>query len=383
MTPTTKNWLRYAAAHPLSVLAVVGTRPECIKLAPVIHVLRRDTGAHVVVVNSGQHSIAVTRSLEEFGLRADVESAQSPPAPSVFVAQQRLRDRLRQVMLRSAARMVLVQGDTLTAYSGARAAFETGIPVAHVEAGLRTNDVREPFPEEWFRRRMTSFVDLHFAPTPRAAENLAAEGVTALKIHVTGNTGIDSLRALLEQPTFAPRRHDPGLVLVTLHRRSNHDRNAGTVCRALIDLCAARPSTRILFPVHPNPRVSTVVRQALGHHSSIELVPPLAYRAFVEWAAAASLIISDSGGLQEEAPYLGTPLLVPRSNTERPEALATGFVELVPVDRGAIVAASLRRLSLPRQSGIPMTCGAPFGAGDAAAIIARVVGRVLREPVAA
>ena len=363
------------------VLIVAGTRPECIKLAPVVRALADHPDLSTLLVNSGQHAQAVRETLAEFGLGSDVELAPLPRLPHLSASHQHLRVELREVMQRYKPDTVIVQGDTLTAYSGARAAYDTGYTLAHVEAGLRTDAMLDPFPEEWFRRRIAHFAQIHFAPCRSAMENLVAEGVDERTVHHVGNTGIDSLREFLDDPEYKQHRahRASATVLVTLHRRANYDRNASIVCDALIDLAAARPELRMLFPVHPNPRVSATIRRRLDAHPAFDLVEPLPYRDFVEHALHAALIISDSGGIQEEAPHLGTPLLVPRCNTERPECLATGFVRLVPVDRTAIVRAAMDELQASRLPALPIDDDAPFGSGRAASMIVSALETMLLE----
>jgi UDP-N-acetylglucosamine 2-epimerase (non-hydrolysing) len=367
------------------VLIVAGTRPECIKLAPVVRLLTGHDRLRLVLVNSGQHGVAVRRTFAEFGIQCDIELADLPAFPSIGASHDHLRVELRSAMDTIRPAMVIVQGDTLTAYTGARAAQDSAVPLAHVEAGLRTDTTSDPFPEEWFRRRIARYASLHFAPSASAERNLIDEGVDARAVHRVGNTGIDSLRDLLSasdpaRPDFPRLRNT---ILVTLHRRENHDQNAGIVCDALVALCAARPDLRVLFPVHPNPRVSATIRRRLGTRAAFDLVAPMSYRDFVQSATAAALIISDSGGIQEEAPHLGTHLLVPRCNTERPESLDTGWVQLVRADRAAIVEAALARLALPRASPMPIDQHAPFGDGNAAGKIVRIVESALLEQVRA
>jgi UDP-N-acetylglucosamine 2-epimerase (non-hydrolysing) len=363
------------------VLVVAGTRPEAIKVAPVVWALGNHQTLRAVVVNSGQHPDAVRTTFAEFGIRSDVELDSLPALPNLRASFEHLRAELAAVAARFRPGCVLVQGDTLTTYAGAAAAREGGVPVAHVEAGLRTESASDPFPEEWIRRRIARVADIHFAPTAAAAAHLRAEGVPADAIHRTGNTGIDSLRWMLGElrrekfPSDAPR----DCVLITLHRRENYDRNADVVCRALIRLSDARPDLRMLFPVHPNPRVSEPIRRRLGSHHAFSLVAPMPYREFIDAAASAALIISDSGSIQEEAPHLGTPLLVPRCNTERPEGIATGFVQLVRVDEDAIVDAAQATLAEPRRPAVPIDRDAPFGAGDAAHRIVSALEAVVAE----
>jgi UDP-N-acetylglucosamine 2-epimerase (non-hydrolysing) len=366
------------------VVLVAGTRPECIKLVPIVRTLAAHPELRMVLVNSGQHSAAVQRTFAEFGIACDVSLAALPPFHHLAAAHEHLREELCAVFRRYSPALAIVQGDTLTAYSGARAARFVGVRLAHVEAGLRTSSVSEPFPEEWFRRQIARYADIHFAPTPTAAANLLREGSDPNTVYRVGNTGIDSLRSLLEQSRPPLRLGGPrNVVLVTLHRRENHDRNAGVVCAALLDLMAARRDLQVVFPVHPNPRVAATIRRHLDGHPAVSLVDPMNYRAFIELAARAALIISDSGGVQEEVPHLGTPLLVPRCNTERPEGIETGFVQLVRPERAVIVTTALAALSAPRRRPLPFDDNGPFGAGDAGQQIVRVLETVLAQRVPA
>jgi UDP-N-acetylglucosamine 2-epimerase (non-hydrolysing) len=362
-------------------LVIAGTRPECIKLAPVISALAARGELSVILVNSGQHSGAVRQTFARFGIRCDIDLPALPALPNLRAACEHMRGHLAAVIGHLRPAFTVVQGDTLTAYAGARAGRDVGCRVAHVEAGLRTETLADPFPEEWFRRRIARSADLHFAPSRSAVVNLLREGTDARAIHRVGNTGIDSLRALLDESGNLPVQTAmrPDRVLVTLHRRENWGDNADIVCDALIELAARKPALRVLFPIHPNPRMALRLRRRLGSHAAFRLVDPLPYPEFVRRAAGAALIISDSGGIQEEAPHLGVPLLVPRVNTERGECLATGFVRLVAIDRQQIVTAALAMLAAPRRAPLPFDANAPFGAGDAAVRIADVLERTWRE----
>jgi len=368
-----------------AVMVIAGTRPETIKLASVIEACIRRPGLRPVVVNSGQHPTAVLRSLDEFGLQADCTLPSIHSALNLSTAVRQLERNICSALLQYRPRFVLVQGDTSTAYAGARAAAAEGCVVAHIEAGLRTPYAAEPFPEEWFRRRITSHADIHFVPTAGSRANLLAEGVDPATIHPVGNTGIDSLRRVLEGIRGEPDREpsNPRRVAVTLHRRENWDENADVICDALLDLSARRPDLSFLLPVHPNPRIARRIARKLGAHPCFSLVEPMRYREFVTQAAGSALIISDSGGIQEEAPHLGVPLLVPRSCTERPEALATGFVRLVDVSRESIVREALDLLAQPRREPVPFGPEAPFGDGFAASRIVDVIEARAAEPLAA
>lgn len=369
-----------------TILVIAGTRPECIKLAPVVRELRHRPELHSRVVSSGQHPAVVRQTLEDFGIRCDVELPPLPPHPNLTTAARLLRRQLRTAIVDAQPAMVIVQGDTLTAYCGARAAHDAGAPVAHIEAGLRTDSVADPFPEEWFRRRIAGHADLHFAPSRSAEQRLLAEGMPAAAVHRVGNTGIDALRALLESSGHAVDHLAARVsneVLVTLHRRENWDAKAEAVCDALIGLTEARPDLVVVFAVHPNPRIGSRVRRRLEGRRGVRLIAPMNYGDFIAAAARAALIISDSGGIQEEAPHLGTPLLIPRANTERPESIASGFARLVPVDRQAIIAQALDLLASPRRPGLAFDDDAPYGAGDAAVRIVDVLERVLADAAVA
>jgi UDP-N-acetylglucosamine 2-epimerase (non-hydrolysing) len=359
------------------VLVVAGTRPECIKLAPVVRALDR-AGLATILVGSGQHTQAVRATLAEFDLAPDVELAPLPPLPNLAAASAHLRIEIEAAIERHAPAAVVVQGDTLSAHAGAAAAARLRAPLAHVEAGLRTSDVGNPFPEEWFRRRIAAHATWHFAPTALAAAHLCAEGIPPAHVHCVGNPGIDSLREVLASEGARCGARDANRVLVTLHRRENYDANADLICRALLRLANAEPALTLLLPVHPNPRIAARIRRRLGAHASFRLVEPMAYKPFIRAAATAGLIISDSGGIQEEAPHLGTPLLVPRANTERPECLATGFVRLTPIDEDAIVGYARAMLTAPRRAPIAIDADAPFGDGHAATRIASALEAALR-----
>lgn len=382
-TPRTHAARGRGRAPRHDILIIAGTRPECIKLAPVVRELAQRRAFDGIVANSGQHAEAVNRTFAEFRVKCDVELPPLPASPNLGAASRHLVRELSKVIAHYRPSLVLVQGDTLTAYAGARAGAESGYPVVHVEAGLRAPSETDPFPEEWFRRRIARHARFHFAPCASAYFNLLAEGTPKERIHQVGNTGIDSLRALLSQHPLATPPAGKRQVLVTLHRRENWDSRADIICDGLIDLAHKRPDLRMLVPVHPNPRIAPRLRKRLVNHPHFTLVAPLAYREFITTIAHASLVISDSGGIQEEVPHLGVPLLVPRSCTERPEGVATGFVRIVSVDRKTIVREALAMLDAPRRKPLPFDRAAPFGDGGAAARIVDILESALAEAVAA
>lgn len=324
------------------VFIVVGTRPEAVKLGPVVRACRaRPADFETIVCLSGQHRELLSPLVDYFELRPDVDLRDAEPASSLGESAARVLRRVDEQLARFAPDWMVVQGDTTTAAAAAQAAFYRQVRVAHVEAGLRTGDLGSPFPEEFNRRIVTLAASLHFAPTEPAAANLRAEGVAAERIAVTGNTAVDALLWTVERQRVEAERKIAAsprpTVLVTAHRRENFGPGLANICEAVRRLTARFPDHRFIWPVHPNPSVDGPVRNALGNVSGVELLPPLDYPEFVRHLAEASLILTDSGGVQEEAPSLGIPVLVLRNETERPEGVAAGCAELVGTNVAAIV----------------------------------------------
>lgn len=322
---------------PLKVLTILGTRPEAIKLAPVINAMRRAGGAFDVrVCLTGQHRELLQNLLPAFGIRPDEDLDSMLAGQTLCESTARILAGLQGSIVRFSPDLVLVQGDTTTTFCGALAAFYSKIPVAHVEAGLRTGDLHSPFPEEINRTLVTRLASFHFAATAAAAENLYAEGVPAANVWITGNTGIDAIAEISTRlKTGAagaqlPIALDPSrkLILVTAHRRENFPAGLEGIFRALRDL-AQREDVQIVFPIHPNPNVRAMAMRMLPPHRRIHLIDPLEYTDFVELMRRSHLILSDSGGIQEEAPALGKPVLILRDTTERPEAVSAGASCLV------------------------------------------------------
>ncbi len=368
----------------MRVALVVGTRPECLKLASVATALREHGSGTYLLVNSGQHREMVERSLAQLGLAADITAAQCESG-SLSATLQRLRRAIRDRVGGAGATLLVAQGDTSTAYATALAARDLDLPLAHVEAGLRTEHPLRPFPEEYFRRRIARLADLHFAPTASAERNLLIEGVAGERIHRVGQTSIDLLRHSVEHPCgeseLPPLPATRHLIVLTLHRRENYGRGLDIVCTAVLDLLAKHADVGVLCPVHPNPAVGARIRRHLSAHPRIVLTAPLDFRPFIAVLARATLAITDSGGIQEEAPYLGTPILVARANTERPESLALG-ANLVAVDAPSIVGAASRLLDAPRPPRLPFDTDAPYGDGRAGMRIARHLLAFHEKPVA-
>lgn len=360
-------------ARPL--IAVCGTRPEAVKLAPVIAALRRRQ-QRVLLLATGQHPDLAPRMFAELDLAPDLELPPAAPAapgsPAHALAQ--MMGGLATAIADLRPAMVVVQGDTLSTLAGALAGAYARVPVAHVEAGLRTGSRAEPFPEEMHRLLVTPVASLHFAPTPRAARALLAEGVAAEQIWVTGNSGIDALArgraaagdALLDARMaarfpFCSDGRRPTLI-ATVHRRENIGHRLQAIAAALATLAA---EAEIILPLHPNPAVRQPLVERLIEHRHIHLVEPLDHAEMIWLMQRAALLLTDSGGLQEEAPSFGLRTLVLRRRTERMEAVDAGFAELPALEPAAIAAAARRLLALPA-----LPPGMPFGDGRAAERIA-------------
>jgi len=327
------------------ILLIFGTRPEAIKLCPVVRSLREHPDRfNVKVCVTAQHREMLDQVLEAFGVRPDHDLDLMLPGQTLFQSTSRILAALEKVLEAERPALVIVQGDTTTTFCGALAAFYKHIPVGHVEAGLRTGDMLQPFPEEMNRVLTSHLTALHFAATEKAAENLRREGVSPSTISVTGNTGIDAV--LYVRDGLAEGRLqgkcwtelDPAkkLIVVTAHRRESFGGGFERICKALAAI-ANRDDVQVVYPVHPNPNVQDPVQRYLAGHPNIRLIEPLSYVPFVDLMRRAYLLITDSGGIQEEGPSLGKPILVLREKTERPEAVTAGTVKLVGTDEERIV----------------------------------------------
>jgi UDP-N-acetylglucosamine 2-epimerase (non-hydrolysing) len=330
---------------PREILFIFGTRPEAIKLAPLVrHFRERPSEIEVRVCVTAQHREMLDQVLDVFEITPDYDLNAMTPGQTLSQSTGRILMQLEPVLRDERPDMVLVQGDTTTTLCGAMAGFYANIPVGHVEAGLRTGDIRQPFPEEMNRVVVSRLTAVHFAATAGAAANLYAEGVSREAVHVTGNSGIDAVlyvRDRLAGGSLAGRDWpfiDPlkKLLLVTAHRRESFGGGFENICTALRRI-AGMPDVQVVYPVHPNPNVSKPVRRNLQDHPNIHLIEPLDYVSFVDLMRRCYLLLSDSGGVQEEAPSLGKPVLVMREKTERPEAVEDGTSTLVGVDTEKIV----------------------------------------------
>ena len=317
------------------ILIVSGTRPEIVKLAPLYLELSRCPWAHPVWLHTGQHSDMALQMLARFGITPDYQLSRRGSSLLDFTLG--CREQLEAVLQRQYWSAVVVQGDTESAFQGALAGFYNGVPVAHVEAGLRTYNLRRPFPEEGLRQMISRISRLHFAPTQRAAQALQQEGIASESVEVTGNTVVDAQLWVRDHHHLVRRAPGRGHILVTMHRRENWGSDIDNVCAAIADIAREFPAMEILFPVHLNPVVSEPVHRHLGSLPNVRLTPPLDYLEMQQALADAWLVLTDSGGLQEEAPTFRVPLLVLRDETERPEVLDAGCAKLVGADRARIV----------------------------------------------
>jgi UDP-N-acetylglucosamine 2-epimerase (non-hydrolysing) len=364
----------------IKVLFIFGTRPEAIKLCPLVRRMAQEEEFEVRVCATAQHRSMLDQVLEAFGVRPDWDLDLMAPGQTLFQSTARIVAGLEPVLAAEQPDLVLVQGDTTTTFCGALAAFYQRVPVGHVEAGLRTGDIYQPFPEEVNRVLATRLATLHFAATEWAASNLRREGVAEERIWVTGNTVTDAVLHVAREleagrlrgrdwPELDPARK---LILVTAHRRESFGEGMERICRALARL-AERDDAQIVYPVHLNPNVRGPVHRILGNRRNVVLTGPLEYVPFVDLMRRAYLVITDSGGVQEEGPSLGKPILVMREKTERPEAVAAGTVRLVGTDEERIVAEAAALLENGEKYAAMARVHNPYGDGRASSRIAEII----------
>jgi len=368
---------------PKKILIVMGTRPEAVKLAPLFEKMTSNGSAfNVSVCVTGQHRSMLDQVLKAFDIVPVADLDVMSPGQTLDMVMAKVVQRFSEVIRQAKPDLVVVQGDTTSAFAAGLASFYEKVPIAHVEAGLRTGNKHSPFPEEVNRRLISPLIDLHFAPTEQSRQNLLRENVAPGQIFVTGNTVVDALHsvtsrissdcglknALAERYGFLdPKRR---LILVTGHRRENFGAPLRNMCLALVDILLKEPGAEILFPVHLNPNVQTAVFQVLGEvpervRARIHLTPPVEYLDFIYLMMRSHLIITDSGGVQEEAPSLQKPVLVTRENTERPEAVEAGTAVLVGTERELVVSTALRLLQNPAAYASMQRADNPYGDGKA------------------
>jgi len=364
------------------ILIAFGTRPEAIKLAPVILELQCFSKRFkVIVLVTAQHRQMLDAVLNVFALKPNYDLRIMVPNQSLSDVVVRTIKHIEPVLKKERPDMILVQGDASSAFASALAAYYQRIPIGHIEAGLRTEDKYQPFPEEVNRRFITTIADFHFAPTRWAERNLIQEGVDKKRVFITGNTVIDALHLILKRQGIGrmlPRiNSESRLLLVTLHRRESFGEPLAGICDSLLQIVNQHPDIEVMMPVHLNPIVRKMVRSILSNQKRIHLVPPLNYFDFVRVLKRAYLVLTDSGGIQEEAPALGKPVLVLRNKTERPEAIKAGTAKLVGTEPKRIIKETTRLLNSNRLYQKMAQVKNPFGDGRAAQRIRQILLRVL------
>jgi UDP-N-acetylglucosamine 2-epimerase (non-hydrolysing) len=368
------------------VLVIFGTRPEAIKLAPVVLALRNCPDLSVCTCATAQHRELLDQVLKVFRITPDYDLNLMRQAQSLAQSAAAILSALEPILQQERPDIVLVQGDTTTTLCGALAAFYHRIPVGHVEAGLRTGDLWQPFPEEMNRVVASRLAGLHFAATPWAAGNLHREGVNPALVHITGNSGIDAVlyvKAALEKgevaaPSWPEWPASRKRIVVTAHRRESFGDGFERICTALASL-AARSDVQIVLPVHPNPNVREPIRRRLGELERVALIDPVEYVPFVDLMRKAHILITDSGGIQEEGPSLGKPVLVMREKTERPEAVEAGTVKLVGTDPQRIANEAALLLDDAGEYERRSRVHNPYGDGHAGSRIAAIITDFLRD----
>jgi len=354
-------------------LFVVGTRPEAIKLAPLI--LEIAHHSHVTTICSGQHRSLAQEPLKWFGIEPDDEIIFRSELRTLATLTGALLAPMERMIQKHKPDIIVAQGDTTTALVTALTSFYLRIPFAHVEAGLRTGDFHAPFPEEFNRVVASRVAHWHFCPTKRAVANLHAEGIASSGVFLVGNTGIDSLRLTLDRIDIAASCHRRR-ILLTAHRRENQGHRMEDICRAVREIVHEFKDVEFVVPVHPAPTVRCTYEQLLRGHDRINLLPPLQYQCFVSEMAQCHLILTDSGGIQEEAPYLKKPVLVLRDVTDRPETIDLGVAQLVGTEPARVVGAVRELLVNPTTYSKMASGGSPYGDGYAARRIASKLGVV-------
>jgi len=356
-----------------NIVCIVGTRPEVIKMAPVIRALRVAPAFNLEVLCSGQHRDLLAPLAAWFEIGFDDDLRVMSDNQSLGELTARLTQAFERRFAAARPDLVIAQGDTTTVMCAALVCFYQGIAFAHVEAGLRTFNLGNPFPEEYNRVAVTRLAQLHFCPTRRALDNVRNERIDATAAHLTGNTVIDALQftvGKLQTAGAPPYDHD---ILLTAHRRENHGAPLTAICEAVLDLCREFPHLKVLYPVHPNPNVRATVQRLLADHPQVTLSEPLSYPELIAAMQHARLILTDSGGIQEEAPALAKPVLVLRTVTERPEAVELGIAAVVGTERAAIVGGVRDLLRDDRLYARMARGGSPYGDGHAAARILDIV----------
>ncbi len=364
------------------VYVIIGTRPEAIKMAPLILKLKKKKGLFTKVLLTGQHKDMVNEVMNIFKLKPDLNLQIMKENQSINDITQRILNGLQEEFKKNKPNLILVQGDTSTSFAAALAAFYENIPIAHVEAGLRTNNLLEPFPEEANRRLISQIATLHFAPTNSSKDNLLNSGITD-NIIITGNTVIDALIYIAKKTEKEKMVNisldNQNFILATIHRRENWGEPLKNICKGFKLIIQKYPNLKIVIPMHPNSKVREVLKSELKHFSSIILIEPLPYNEFVKVLKKCKLVVTDSGGLQEEAPALGKPVIVLRESTERTEAVECGTIKLVGTNSENIFHFTnllLSNSSLYKKMASSIN---PYGVGDASAKIVEACNNYLNK----
>ena len=364
----------------MKILVLFGTRPEAIKLAPVISELKKRQGIETCVVSSSQHTDLLKPFLSLFEIKIDHDLKVMSKDQTPNLVCSKVLGKLDKILSQEKPDLILVQGDTTTAFAGAFAGFNRNIAVGHVEAGLRSGNPLSPFPEEMNRRLITQVATLHFAATDRNRKNLLADGVKMNQVFVTGNTVVDALISISKTTTPSPAitslidsTKDLKRILLTTHRRESFGETMGGNLEVIRNFVEKRKNTCLIFPVHPNPNVRSITNEILGEHERIFLLEPLDYIDFVALMKMAWLIVSDSGGIQEEAPTVGTPLLILRENTERPEAVESKVAKLVGGKPQVLKEMLEQNYAVETWINAVRKTENPFGQGDSAKQIVKII----------
>ena len=371
----------------MKLMVIFGTRPEVIKLAPVVFEAQKHSAIELLLCSSGQHRQMLDQALKVFELKPHVELSCMQDGQTLAGLTSKLIERITDALLTYRPDVVMVQGDTTTAFTSALAAFYLHIPVAHVEAGLRTGIFDSPFPEEFYRVAISRIAKWHFAPTQNSADCLHAEAINRANVFICGNTVVDAIDWIkrrwsdnVQQSKFTIHFENSRFVLITSHRRENLGKGLQQICNALKTLCRLHPKVGFVFPVHLNPEVRKVVFGALNEISNLRLIEPVCFEESLHLQSRCSLIITDSGGIQEEAPTFGVPIVVLRDNTERSEGVALGFAKLVGTDTNQIIDAVNYYLNNPGLRGQLLKLGNPYGDGQASR---RIISGLLGESMVA
>lgn len=365
----------------IRVMSVFGTRPEAVKMAPVVQAVQKHPALESVVAVTAQHREMLDQVLTVFSVRPDYDLNIMQPGQTLTQITTRAMNGLEEVFVEASPDIVLVHGDTTTSFAGALAAFYQQIPVGHVEAGLRTFNKYEPFPEEMNRCLTGRLADLHFAPTQNAKKNLMAENIAPETIYVTGNTVIDALQTTIKDnyrfdyDLLNHLDYSRKIITMTAHRRENLGEPLTEICRAIRYLAENHPEVEVVYAVHLNPKVQETARRILGDVSRVHLIPPLALQDMHNLMNRSYLVLTDSGGLQEEVPSMGKPVLVLRNVTERPEGVEAGTLKLVGTDYEVIVAETEKLLNDPAAYQKMATAVNPYGDGHAAERIAECIAK--------